>query len=157
MKEVELFVGLKIPDTTAITAFHTLERMGFSQLKKLERKQYYKFFIDGGEEDFKKRISKVDILVNANKNNFGFVLNDKEKKKRGNFRINILIRDIGDGSALLGILKERLGLTNIKKMDKGVLWIMDIKAEDKKEAEKMAVKAAKTLLLNENYQDYALL
>ena len=40
----ELFVGLKIPDTTAITAFHTIERMGY-KIKNLKRNIYYKFDI----------------------------------------------------------------------------------------------------------------
>src|SRR3989338_1904119 len=67
MNQAELLVGLKIPDTTAITAFHTLERMGFSTVKSLERMDYYLFNFDGDFDVFKEKIVKVDILVNANK------------------------------------------------------------------------------------------
>lgn len=155
MKQVELFVGLKIPDNIAITAFHTLERMGFKQLKNLERKEYYKFNFEGDEENFKKKISKVDILVNANKNNYQFELNNK--KENNNFKINVLIKNIDDGSGLLSTLKERLGFKNIKKIEKGILWISDIDANDKKEAETVAEKITKELLMNENYQEFKII
>ena len=47
MVTTELFVGLKVPDNTAITAFHTLERIGYNKLRKLERKNHYKFVFSG--------------------------------------------------------------------------------------------------------------
>ena len=56
MNQAELLVKLKIPDTTAITAFHTLERMGFSTVKSLERMDYYLFSFDG---DFDKTIKQL--------------------------------------------------------------------------------------------------
>src|SRR3989338_4653807 len=70
MSSIELFVGFKIPDTTAITAFHTIEKLGYSELKKLKREIYYKFYITGNADKFSKKIAKTDILVNANKNNY---------------------------------------------------------------------------------------
>ncbi len=149
-KEVELFVGLKIPDTTAKTAFHTLERMGFKQLKGLERKDYYKFSIEGDEKDFKRKISKVDILVNTNKNNFDFSLKEKNN-------INVLVKNTDDGPGLLETLKERLGFKNIKKIKKGVLWVLEIDALNKRVAEEIAAKIAEGLLMNENYQEFCIL
>ena len=41
MNEIELIVGLKIPDTTAITAFHTLEKLGYNRLIKLKREDLF--------------------------------------------------------------------------------------------------------------------
>ena len=154
MNQIELFVGLKIPDTTAITAFHTLERMGYKQLKNLQRKDYYKFNIEGSEKDFKDKISKVDILINANKNNFEFELKKENKK---NFNINVLIKNIDNVSGLLSTLRERLGFKNIKKIERGVLWILNILAKDKKEEEKIAEKIKKDLVMNENYQEYCVI
>ena len=71
-KTVEMIVGLKVPDNTAITALQTLNKIGFNKIKEVKRKDYYKFFIEGGIDKFKNQISKVDILVNANKHSFNF-------------------------------------------------------------------------------------
>ena len=60
----ELYVKLLIPDTTAITAFQTLKRMGYETLKSLTRSDYYRF---ESEEDIKEKITTCDILVNVNK------------------------------------------------------------------------------------------
>ena len=61
---VEMYVDLVVPDNIAITAFNTLKDIGFP-IKKLQRYEYYN--IEGSEGIFDK-LSKVDILVNANKN-----------------------------------------------------------------------------------------
>ena len=69
-----MVVSLKMPDTTAITALQTLQKLGFNKIKNVKRADYYKFLIEGDEEQFKNKISKVDILVNANKHAFQFKL-----------------------------------------------------------------------------------
>ena len=140
-------VTLKVPDTTAITALQTLQKIGFGKIKDVTRSDYYEFLIEGDEEKFKERISKVDSLVNVNKHLFSF-----EMKKDA--CINILLKNINDGgSGILSTLKERLGFSGIKKAEKAVLWSLSIDAE-KNEAKKIAEKAAKELLVNENYQEY---
>ena len=58
----ELFVGLKIPDTTAITTFKTIKKLGYN-ISKLKREIYYKF-----EGEDSEKLGKVDVLINANKN-----------------------------------------------------------------------------------------
>ena len=147
-----MFVSLKIPDNVAITAFNTLERMKFKELKKLERSDYYKFDVQGNVEDFKKKISNMDILVNSNKNNYNFELSNV----KNNFKImNILIQDIDPADNLLKTLKERLGFTNIKKLEKGILWVMHF--DKKVNAKKAAVDITKSLLMNENYQKYRIM
>ena len=146
-KTVEMIVTLKVPDTTAITALQTLQKIGFGKIKDVNRSDYYEFLIEGDEEKFKERISKVDSLVNVNKHLFSF-----EIKKDA--CINILVKNINDGgSGILSTLKERLGFSGIKKAEKAVLWSLSIDAE-KNEAKKIAEKAAKELLVNENYQEY---
>ncbi len=156
MPKIELFVSLKVPDNSAITAFNTLKRMGYNELLKLERADYYSFDITGDENKFKKEISNTDIIVNANKHKFFFSLeendNKKSKNKDDNKKINILVQDLGNGAGLLGILKERLGFENIKKAEKGVLWAMHF--DKKADAESKAVEIAKGLLMNENYQNF---
>lgn len=152
MPTTELFVNLKVPDNTAITAFHTLERMGYNKLKKIERQDYYKFEFSGDVKDFQNKVSKVDILVNANKHNCSFNL-DKNNEDRNYKKISILVQDLDNGSGLLPILKNRLGSKNIKKMEKGVLWSLFIDS-DEKEAENTAAEITKNLLMNENYQKF---
>ncbi len=149
-KIVEMIVSLKVPDTTAITALQTLRRIGFKNIADINRADYYKFFIENNIEKFKNSISKVDILVNVNKHSFDFLV-----KKNNN--VKILIKNInGNGNVLLSTLKNRLGFKNIKKIEKGVLWSLKIDI-DKKEARKIADKAAKELLANEHYQKYSIL
>ncbi|MDP7243814.1 MAG: hypothetical protein QF568_00555 [Flavobacteriales bacterium] len=159
MTTVEMIVSLKVPDNVAITAFNTLKRRGY-KFKKLERADYYKFDVKDKIEIFKEKISNTDILVNANKNKFSFSINNNNNKnkktKKTNFKkINVLIQDLDNGSGLLSTLKDRLGFTNIKKLEKGILWTMYF---DKKiNAKKIAIEITKNLLMNEHYQEYKIL
>jgi len=158
MATIEMFVSLKVPDNVAITAFNTLKKIGYSKLKKLDRSDYYRFDIKDNVEEFKKRISNVDILVNSNKNKFSFTLKEdnNKKQKNNNFKkINILVQDLDNGNRLISTLKERLGFKDIKKMEKGIMWTMYF--ERKANAKKIALEITKSLLMNENYQKYKLL
>jgi len=149
MNEVELFVGLKIPDTTAITTFHAIEKMGFNQVKKVKREIYYKFNIEGDVKKFSEKIGKIDVLVNANKNKYTTKLEKEEEI------IYILVKDLDDKcEGLLHTLKERLGLNEIKSMERGILWALYIEADNKQE---IAEKIGNELLHNENYQEMKIL
>ena len=149
-KTVEMIVSLKVPDTTAITALQTLQKIGFDKIKDAKRSDYYTFLIEGDAEKFRNQISKVDILVNANKHSCSF------SAPKGN-DIKILVKNINDdGNGILSILKNRLGFKNIKKAEKATLWSLMIDS-DEKESRKIADKAAKELLVNENYQEYEIL
>jgi len=139
MGKVELYVKLVIPDTTAITAFHTLKRME-TGVKKLERYDYYSFEGELSEKFFDK-IKKVDVLVNANKHD---AFDHVEKGKA----VNVLVQDLKSGQGLLNTLRERLGLSEIKSMEKGVLWKVYGKADMDK---------VKKLLYNKNYQKISVL
>lgn len=149
-KTIEMTVSLKVPDTTAITALQTLQKIGFKKIRDVKRSDYYKFSVEGDEEKFKDSISKVDIIVNANKHVFNFLINKTNA-------ITILVKNINDDSgSLLATLKNRLGFNNIKKIEKGVLWILAVDA-DERESMKIAGKAAKDLLANEHYQEFIIL
>ena len=149
-KTIEMIVSLKVPDTTAITALQTLQKLGFNKINDIKRAEYYKFLIDEDEEKFQDKISKVDILVNAKKHYCDFAI-----KKDG--AIKLLVKNINDdGSGILSTLKNRLGFKNIKKAEKAILWSLSIVA-DEKSAKKIAEKAAKDLLVNENYQEFEIL
>jgi len=157
MPTIEMFVSLKMPDNIAITAFNTLKRMKYKQLIKLEKSDYYKFEVKDNVEDFKKKISQVDILVNSNKNKYSFSLKENNNKKQNkNIKIiSILVKDLDIGTGLLSTLRERLGLAEIKKLDKGILWTMYFYKTTN--AKKIAFQITKSLLMNENYQKYKLL
>ncbi len=145
MNSVELFVGLKIPDTIAITTFHTIEKMGYREVKKVKREVYYKFNVEGDAEKFTGKIGKIDILVNANKNKFS---NSIEKEEN---TVCVLVKDIDDKcEGLLHTLKERLGLSEIKQMEKGILWTLYIDSDKKEE---IAREIGDRLLHNEHYQE----
>ena len=149
-KTVEMVVSLKVPDTTSITALQTLQKIGFSKIRNVGRSDYYKFSIGGDEKKFRSQICKADILVNANKHAYAFSI-PKESS------IKILVKNInGEESGILTVLKNRLGFKNIEKIEKATLWFLTIDT-DEKEAVKIADKAAKELLVNENYQEYEIL
>lgn len=150
LKIVEMIVTLKVPDTTAITALQTLHKLGFNKIKDLKRYFYYRFDVDGDEEAFKNKISKVDILVNANKHSFDF-----EIKNDGFTKVLVKNTD-DDGSGLLSTLKNRLGFNSIKKTESAIMWGLLIEGNEK-ESKKTAEKAAKDLLVNEHYQEYKIL
>ena len=149
-KTVEMIVSLKVPDTTAITALQTLNKIGFNKIKDVKRADYYRFSVEGDEQKFRDKICKVDILVNANKHSCSFSIPQDNLAK-------ISVKNINDsGSGLLPTLKNRLGFKDIKKVEKAVLWSLAIDA-DENESRKIADRAAKELLVNENYQEYEIM
>src|SRR3989344_4183789 len=122
-KTIEMIVSLKVPDTTAITALQTLQKIGFKRVGNVKRMDYYRFSIDGDAEKFKEKICKADMLVNANKHSFDFSIGKNDGAK-------ILVKNINDnGSGMLSTLKRRLGFKNIKKAEKAVLWSLTIDAD----------------------------
>jgi len=150
MAFIDMIVSLKVPDTTAITALQTLQKIGFSKINDVKRADYYKFLVEGDEEKFKSQICRVDILVNANKHSCSFSISKDNMVK-------VLVKNInGEESGILSTLKNRLGFKNIKKIEKSILWSLSIDA-DENEARKIAEKAAKELLVNEHYQEYEIL
>ncbi len=147
MKAVEMIVTLKVPDNTAITALQTLKSLGYAEIGDLKRADYYKFTVTSDLENFKSKISKVDLIVNANKHSYDFSLPKGVTK--------ILVKNIDDAAeSLLLILKNRLGLKGIAKIERGILWILSIEG---KNPGKIAEKAAKELLSNEHYQEFSIL
>lgn len=149
MTTLELFVSLKVPDNVAISSYQALSRMGFSGVKKIERKTYFKFELTGNVKDFKKKITQVDLIVNANKHKYDFSLNESDYNFK---KLNVLVQNLENGSGLLTILKERLGFKNIKKIEKGILWTLYF--EKQSNAEEITNEITKNLLMNDNYQKF---
>ncbi len=144
-KTIEMLVGLKMPDTTAITTLKTLHNMGLKEIKSVTRENYFKFYIEGDESKFRNDIPKADILVNANKNYFKFGSSDSSG-------IKVLVKDTENGEGLANTLRS-LGFAGIEKIEKGVLWTLEIENNKKDIAER----AAEELLHNEHYQIYEII
>ncbi|MFH1134018.1 MAG: hypothetical protein V1735_06010 [Nanoarchaeota archaeon] len=139
--KIAMAVGLKIPDSTCATALRTIRKMGYS-LDRLKRYDYFAFTASGDAAAFKRQISSTDVLVNVNKNSVR-MLDEQPVVQEG--EIGIIVQDIDGDSHLLHVLRERLGLTMITGMEKGVLWVMK---GDRGLAEEIAAK----LLYNPHYQ-----
>jgi phosphoribosylformylglycinamidine cyclo-ligase len=144
--EVEMLVDLIIPDTTAITAFHTLKKMGFKEVTELKREDYYKFDIEEGSDAT--LLGKIDILVNANKNRFRI----NPEKEHG---IQILVQPMEEAGEL-PIIRERLGMDWINSMEKGVMWTLDIDAPHEK-ARETAERLAEEFFANKHYQKFRII
>lgn len=151
--EVELLVELKIPDTNAITTYHTLQRFGYNNLKKVRRMDYYRFRIDGDFKKFAEKIVKVDVLVNANKHKY-YLQKNFSLRNFFDDGIFVLVKNDYQESGLLSVLQKRLGFKEIKSMEKGILWGLYFEDADKSQAKNLAMEIAQKLLVNENYQGF---
>ena len=147
MTEITLLVGLKIPDTTAITTFHTLkEELDYSEIKTLKRLVYYNFLLEENIDinQFKEKIVKTDILVNSNKNTSEVIEGEFSKEN------SVLVKSIENECQGMIETLSKLGVKGIKEMEKGILWTFDIENQEKiKETIK---KATEELLYNKHYQ-----
>ena len=143
-KQLEMFVRLVMPDNIALTAKHTLLKMGF-KLADLRREDYFRFEADAkNTEELKNLLAKTDVLANANKHKVSFDLERDGTK--------ILVTEIDNTSqGLLHTLRERLGFAQIHAASNGTLWtFIGCTEED-------AVKMTKELLINEHYQEFRVL
>lgn len=147
MTTIQLAVGLKIPDNTALSALRALHEMGLSAIAKLKREQFYEFEASGDEKAVKERLAKTDVLVNANKNTVRF---DKKKEDK---EVQVLVRDKEHPMGLLKTLRERLGLTEVEDVRHGVLWTLTVEGGNPSETAKLA---AEQLLSNRHYQEYSI-
>jgi phosphoribosylformylglycinamidine (FGAM) synthase PurS component len=130
--KTKLLVGLKIPDTTAITTHNAMKKLGY-KVGKLKRRVYYEF-----DKDVSSKAAKIDILVNSNKNTAEFPDNLPKN--------SVLVKDLdADNSGLVDTLKK-LGL-DIKSVEVGILWIFE-------GADEPTIKcSAEELLYNKHYQE----
>ncbi|MBI2549433.1 hypothetical protein HYW21_08875 [Candidatus Woesearchaeota archaeon] len=151
-----LTVELVVPDTTALTTLQTLQRMGYTDLKELKRRDYYLFTVDGDEkhyEAFSKRLQTTDVLVNVNKHRATTTL-IRDKHPETQTPVVLITAREDDAQGLLKTLQERLGMHEIRKVKKGVLWEFIILGKSGKNVKAYAERMTKALLYNEHYQTY---
>jgi phosphoribosylformylglycinamidine (FGAM) synthase PurS component len=156
--EIEMTVRLLVPDTTALTAFHTLERMGMSSVKKLRREDYYRFTATGDFSKVAGQLSKVDVIVNANKHRCRALKSGESFGDGfpGLSTVWVLVKEDGSSGdeTLLSTLRDRLGISCVSRVERGVLWTLGIDASTHKDAERAARDAAEGLLSNNHFQQY---
>lgn len=158
--EIEMTVSLLIPDTTALTTFHTLENMGFTELKKLRREDYYKFSAEGDFKKVSEELGNVDIIVNANKHTYKAKKPGETStvKADGLKTVMVLVQDSDDkDGGLLQTIRERLGFNNIRSVERGVLWSLGFDVASKEDARKKALEATEKLLANKHYQEFMIM
>jgi phosphoribosylformylglycinamidine (FGAM) synthase PurS component len=158
--EIEMTVRLLVPDTTALTAFRAIEKMGIKSVRKLMREDYYKFGCEGDFEKLSAKLGKTDIIVNANKHRYnarrpGGPMGEGFPGLR-TVRVIVYDTENNDGG-LLPILRDRLGFSGVNSVEKGVLWSLGIECKSKEEAEGIARDVAEGLLSNKHYQSYNLI
>ncbi|MFW6273120.1 MAG: hypothetical protein ACOC2U_05015 [bacterium] len=145
--KIKLLVGLKIPDTTAITTFRTLtEELNFN-IQSLKRYTYYEFEIDQTKlekqdiDKLKNKIANTDILVNSNKNT-SIICEEFDNSLQGK---SVIITELKEDNLALIKTLEKLGFNNIISIKKGVLWSYEADTETIKNA-------TEELLYNKHYQ-----
>lgn len=151
MIKIELFVRLVIPDTTAITTFHTLKKLGFKELEKIKREDYYYFEVDSDFDSFVKKITKVDVIINVNKHKFRIKLAGEEPET--NNVAYVIVKNIDNGGGLLNLLKNRFGFKEIKALATGTFWTLHFNILDKEKINELTKKISETLLYNKHYQE----
>ena len=143
----ELFVSLKTEDSTEISVFGVLNRMGY-KVCNVDRYDYYSFEL---EKNSIPELMKCDILVNANKHKAETELNRNKKV------IYILVEDDEKPKSLLNTLKKRLGFKEIENMTKGVICgieFIETDTESSSLSSEQAKKIAEELLCNKHYQSF---
>ena len=156
---LELFVKLVIPDAVAVTAFHTLQRVGFKSLRKIERADYYKVDGEGSFEELSKQLGSVDVIVNANKHRCvckrpGEPFPEKENSTH---IVHVLVQDKEKDRGLLGVLRNRLEMHNIRDIETGTLWSLWLDEPSRTAALDTAGKIAQKLLYNPYYQKFSIM
>lgn len=153
-KDMEMTVGLKIPDTTAITAFKALQRMGVKGLKGLKRSDYYRFRVSCDIGEASGRLGKTDVIVNANKNTFHAKPAGKPfpEEDWDLLTIRVLVKDSQGNQGLLRTLRDRLGMGFVEGLETGVLWTLGFDA-GKERAWKTARDLGNRFFANLNFQE----
>ncbi|MFH1850085.1 MAG: hypothetical protein ABH879_07950 [archaeon] len=143
--KIQLFVSLKIPDTTAITAYQTVRRMGYDKIANIKRYDNYVFDVAGSGGEIEKQLAKTDILVNSNKHNAAFLLEAEDNC------IRLLVTERkANFQGILTVLRDRLGFRQIRSLARGTVWCLYFEGDLNKG---IAQEIGDKLLYNRHYQE----
>ncbi len=155
--KINLRIWLKIPDAEAATVKNTLvRRMGYGkELTGLERERLLSLEVDDAVEDpldLAKRLARE--LVNENKESYlasaeGLDFEDGSVP----VKVGLHIED-GEAETTLDRLRNRLGFSMVKKVERSVIWKLKLDSND---PEKLAKEIAEALLINPHKDFYEIL
>lgn len=172
MTTVELVVGLKIPDVTALTAGNAIRRrLGYEDvLSSLERADYYRIEIDVDDREKAEAIAReiaedTNLFVNPNKHTYHIQFPEDRGANAnvdGEWLVNVLVTspDDSSGDGIASALNGRLGYTQVSDVETGVLWTMRIRAAGEDEAREIAESITVTrsqsqgILMNPHFQEH---
>ncbi|MGI5820035.1 MAG: phosphoribosylformylglycinamidine synthase subunit PurS [Armatimonadota bacterium] len=172
MTTVELVVGLKIPDVTALTAGNAIRRrLGYDDvLSSLSRADYYRIDLDVDDRDIAEKLvremaEETNLFVNPNKHMYDVQFPEHRGANAnvdGEWLVNVLVTspDDSSGEGIASALTGRLGYDQVSGVETGVLWTMRIKAGSEAEAREVAESITVTrsqsqgILMNPHFQEY---
>ncbi|MEA2046309.1 MAG: phosphoribosylformylglycinamidine synthase subunit PurS [Euryarchaeota archaeon] len=155
--KINLRIWLKIPDAEAATVKNTLvRRMGYGKvLTGLKRERLFVLEVDDAVEDplgLARRLARE--LVNENKESY-LASAEKLDFERGSVpvKVGLHIED-GEAETTLDRLRNRLGFSMVKKVERSVIWKLKLDSDD---PEKLAREIAEALLINPHKDFYEIL
>jgi len=174
MISVELVVSLKIPDVTALTAGNAIRRrLGDEDvLSSLTRADYYRIDLDVDDREAAEALvsemaEETNLFVNPNKH--VYELRNPESRGEaanddGEWLVNVLVTspDDSSGEGIASALNGRLGYGDVSAVETGVLWTMQIVADNEEAAREVAESITVTrsqsqgILMNPHFQEYEL-
>jgi len=156
--QIHLFVKLKIPDVTAITARNTLQRrLGYGEiLRDLEREDYWAITVEvpdaaAAEQLGTELAERTNVFVNPNKHTYRLTVGqarpegapprEAEPGQAGPETVRVLTGFLGDATARLtqDALQTRLGYGDtIVNVERGTLWNLTLRADNPEQARQIA-------------------
>jgi phosphoribosylformylglycinamidine (FGAM) synthase PurS component len=174
MISVELVVGLKIPDVTALTAGNAIRRrLGYEDiLSSLDRADYYRIDLDVADRETAEQLTRemaedTNLFVNPNKHVYEVRFPEDRganANQDGEWLVNVLVTNPDDssGEGIASALSGRLGYDDVVSVATGVLWSMRIIADSEDAARDVAEDITVTrsqsqgILMNPHFQEYEL-
>jgi len=175
----KVFVSLKIPDAVAATALNTIQRrLGYADIEKLYREEYWQFeFAEGNIKDnhkiLKDIIENTSSIYNSNKHRYQLELPDGKSEGRSFLMdtdlfscISILVKSIEDSHAriMLETLRKRFNLIDkLLCMERGMMWTLGLNKTSQRDINLAARDLSVTrdrihgIFCNPNYQTYEIL
>jgi hypothetical protein len=146
-----LLVEPKIADNEAYSAWEALGRLGFrGRLLAVRRAWVWEIHVTDPVQDsdvLRERLARCDVLANPNKHSVTFA--EVPRLAAGEVAVAVKDRDDGVAEEVCSILHNRLGFSDLERVERVHMWILKFK-DDAVEA---AGAAARALLVNPHFQE----
>jgi len=161
--EVEVFVGLRVTDRVAITAYRTLtERLGYGGIMTtLARRTYFRFAVAGSENEALNYIhdlaKQTTVIANPTKETYSAALVKRPLYEDGRKVALVYARDGLYDEGFLRRVSWELGYDRVIGAGTGTAWLITLApGVDESYAEEILVTRERTkgLLLNPHAETY---